>query len=353
MAISLKCTCGLQLRVKDEAAGKRLKCPSCGKTLRIPQRTVTPPLESAPNEHSAMPELSCEDPNRSRVARFLPSRSRGSSGFIFLLQVSATLGLFSSLIRALVGVTAYVTVLVNGGDSDSSVPGLISVLVTAGICIGVSVCGLVGYLCCQSGIRWLVESKAIVYDRTLPRLLALATVLFVLAALGLPAFLVSLSGQAQSQQSDSLTNLVDAIRALLSIVFCGIIVQVCFRLELINVNLCDQIPEDHRWALLETVLGMIEAMANIMVVWYVLTFATGAIGATLGMAMHLVGIWGSEQDSSQMTALIANGAGLAMSGIVTGVFYFAYLAVLSFTQLVRIHIGIEENTFMQRRDVAN
>lgn len=38
MSISVSCeSCGKQLKVKDEAAGKRVKCPDCGKAVQIPQ----------------------------------------------------------------------------------------------------------------------------------------------------------------------------------------------------------------------------------------------------------------------------------------------------------------------------
>src|SRR5437588_9164085 len=37
MSIRVTCECGKELRVKDEYAGKRGKCPSCGKILQIPQ----------------------------------------------------------------------------------------------------------------------------------------------------------------------------------------------------------------------------------------------------------------------------------------------------------------------------
>ncbi len=36
MPISAKCRCGRGLKVRDSAAGKRVKCPDCGKPVRIP-----------------------------------------------------------------------------------------------------------------------------------------------------------------------------------------------------------------------------------------------------------------------------------------------------------------------------
>src|SRR5262245_16589775 len=60
MSIPFGCTCGKQLLAKDEFAGKKLRCPGCGKILTIPSppyRTsevsptappAKPPVRSAP-----------------------------------------------------------------------------------------------------------------------------------------------------------------------------------------------------------------------------------------------------------------------------------------------------------------
>jgi hypothetical protein len=37
MAIEFDCACGKHLKAKDEAAGKRTKCPFCGAVLTVPQ----------------------------------------------------------------------------------------------------------------------------------------------------------------------------------------------------------------------------------------------------------------------------------------------------------------------------
>jgi hypothetical protein len=47
MAINVACQCGKAFRVKDEVAGKRVKCPACGRILDIPE-VSTPPLEVYP-----------------------------------------------------------------------------------------------------------------------------------------------------------------------------------------------------------------------------------------------------------------------------------------------------------------
>lgn len=39
MPIRIKCQCGKALNVKDELAGKAVKCPGCGKTIRVPAKS--------------------------------------------------------------------------------------------------------------------------------------------------------------------------------------------------------------------------------------------------------------------------------------------------------------------------
>ena len=36
MAIKVTCSCGRVLNVKDELAGKKGRCPSCGNVLQVP-----------------------------------------------------------------------------------------------------------------------------------------------------------------------------------------------------------------------------------------------------------------------------------------------------------------------------
>ena len=47
MSITLVCACGKRLTAKDELAGRKAKCPGCGKTLEIPAPT-TPALQPNP-----------------------------------------------------------------------------------------------------------------------------------------------------------------------------------------------------------------------------------------------------------------------------------------------------------------
>ena len=41
MPISIQCECGRKLKARDEFAGSRAECPTCGRTLTIPSQTAT------------------------------------------------------------------------------------------------------------------------------------------------------------------------------------------------------------------------------------------------------------------------------------------------------------------------
>src|SRR5262245_31163249 len=62
MSILLSCPCGKKLRVKDELAGKKVKCPGCAAILPVPGPVVeTPaPPEEEPEETEARPRAKKE-----------------------------------------------------------------------------------------------------------------------------------------------------------------------------------------------------------------------------------------------------------------------------------------------------
>src|SRR5208282_3465919 len=46
MPILFRCSCGKQLRTKDENAGKHLKCPACGDPVPVPSMQAEPPAQA-------------------------------------------------------------------------------------------------------------------------------------------------------------------------------------------------------------------------------------------------------------------------------------------------------------------
>lgn len=55
MPIPLSCACGRSMRVKDELAGRRVKCPECGEVLAVPKPEPSP-------EDEALDVLLSDDP---------------------------------------------------------------------------------------------------------------------------------------------------------------------------------------------------------------------------------------------------------------------------------------------------
>lgn len=65
MPIRLKCSCGRSLQVKDEFAGRKVRCPSCASVLKIPL-----PDESEDAEDEAFNQLNAaSDEDEKRPAR--------------------------------------------------------------------------------------------------------------------------------------------------------------------------------------------------------------------------------------------------------------------------------------------
>jgi hypothetical protein len=53
MPLTLNCTCGKTLRPKDEAAGKRVKCPACGAVVAVPKSDEFDDFEVVEDEPAA------------------------------------------------------------------------------------------------------------------------------------------------------------------------------------------------------------------------------------------------------------------------------------------------------------
>jgi hypothetical protein len=66
MSVKVRCPCGKQLLVKDEAVGKRVKCPACEKTLQVPRQAPPAELPAVPpvDEDSSPPHSRQPSPRR-------------------------------------------------------------------------------------------------------------------------------------------------------------------------------------------------------------------------------------------------------------------------------------------------
>src|SRR5713226_4316941 len=69
MPITLKCGCGKQLKVRDELAGKRARCPACGTIVPVPSPTTQKPPILQRNRLPARDEEELEEQAVSRPKR--------------------------------------------------------------------------------------------------------------------------------------------------------------------------------------------------------------------------------------------------------------------------------------------
>lgn len=72
MPIRLKCTCGKALSLKDEFAGKVIKCPGCTKKLRVPTGKPVAAAASKPAAKSDLDDLFAEEGFDRQVASACP-----------------------------------------------------------------------------------------------------------------------------------------------------------------------------------------------------------------------------------------------------------------------------------------
>ena len=90
MPIDLKCQCGRELYLRDELAGKLIRCPDCQRTLTVPYAIRPVILEEAPPEFGPA-QTPSYDPLRDRseeakplepapVSRPVPRRPPGLPG---------------------------------------------------------------------------------------------------------------------------------------------------------------------------------------------------------------------------------------------------------------------------------
>jgi PHP family Zn ribbon phosphoesterase len=61
MTIATTCQCGKKYQVKEELAGRRVKCPACGMTLTIPGGGVAKPQPVVPLSDSKLARSSDQD----------------------------------------------------------------------------------------------------------------------------------------------------------------------------------------------------------------------------------------------------------------------------------------------------
>jgi hypothetical protein len=68
MPIAIRCACGKTLAAPDQYAGRRVKCPACGKTLTVASKAAAEPREKG---DGAKPKRSQPDPEHAGIGSLL------------------------------------------------------------------------------------------------------------------------------------------------------------------------------------------------------------------------------------------------------------------------------------------
>jgi len=116
MALNIRCACGKTLQVPESAAGKRAKCPHCGRVFQVPRPSV------------AFEPAHLSEPTASR------GETRKTSGMAIASLVCSLLGLVTCGISAVVGVILGIVALRKIHRNRATLQGV--GLATAGIVVG-------------------------------------------------------------------------------------------------------------------------------------------------------------------------------------------------------------------------
>jgi hypothetical protein len=159
MAITFSCECGQQLQARDEHAGRRTRCPKCGRDVMIPSIEPAPEPEPPPRAEAVtrrprrdVSHLDEDDDREERLPRRRPQPEGTSKAALF----SLVLGILSLCLLFLAGIPAIVL-------------GVIGLRATArsggrlggkGLAVGGIILGTIGTLCtCPSLLVGLVAPR--------------------------------------------------------------------------------------------------------------------------------------------------------------------------------------------------
>jgi hypothetical protein len=115
MPIAVECECGRRFRVREEAAGRKVKCPDCGAGVWAPDTDAEPAVAAGPPRR-ARPPAGLDEPPRRDARRDdegddrprKKKRKKSNAGLIVGLSVGGGL--------LLVGVIVVIILVTSGGD---------------------------------------------------------------------------------------------------------------------------------------------------------------------------------------------------------------------------------------------
>lgn len=126
MAITTSCVCGKALRLRDELAGKRVRCPKCNAVLEVPEENVETDFEvvnDEPQPASALQSAYAVAPPRSISDEAPPPlpkkrrrsyRSSGSSSGRRGVGISVSPGIIGGLAAMVIAVVWFIAGLYFG-----------------------------------------------------------------------------------------------------------------------------------------------------------------------------------------------------------------------------------------------
>jgi hypothetical protein len=164
MVLSFSCECGQALQAKEEHAGRRTRCPKCGRDVMIPSIETAPEPEPPPRPEAVarrprpdVSDLDEDDEEREEPRR---RRRRQPEGTSTAAVFSLVLGILSLCLLFLAGIPAIILGVIGlraVGRSGGRLRG-------RGLAVGGIILGTLGTLCtCVAGLA--IPGTAAVRDR--------------------------------------------------------------------------------------------------------------------------------------------------------------------------------------------
>jgi len=116
MPITVRCRCGKQTRVRENAAGKRIKCPGCGKPVSVPAPSVEDYGDDEFYDDAEEPYVAAPSRSRPSKKKKGKSKKKSSSGGAMLPLMIA-----GGALAAVAVIGGLVYMFAGGGEGDAPV----------------------------------------------------------------------------------------------------------------------------------------------------------------------------------------------------------------------------------------
>lgn len=140
--ITFGCPCGKTLRVKDEFAGKKVRCPDCSSPVKIPAASVLSDADFEPEEDEEWDDEPQDLPKKSKSGKSKSGKSKSKKGKRKSSGGGPSpLGLIGGVLAILLGVASLIGIGLSLANGNLRA---LRAIIFPFVCIGVGVAWLRG-----------------------------------------------------------------------------------------------------------------------------------------------------------------------------------------------------------------